>query len=218
MNAPTWAVIPSDGRPYLADCLSSLSGQVDGIVVVANGPLRESGVPGTVTVEDTGTDRNISRWWNLGLAAVEHEAQRVRAPRWNALVVNDDIIAPPNLAISLAAALRSTGAALAYPSQHDNEARLHTEAAPVPLEHRITGYAWMLRGETQLRADETLVWWYGDDDLDWRARTAGGAALVPGCAVEHRAPNGYTTAFPELAGQAGRDRATFITKWQQAPH
>ena len=37
MTPKTWAVVPSNGRHYLTGCLDSLSGQVEGIVLVANG-------------------------------------------------------------------------------------------------------------------------------------------------------------------------------------
>jgi hypothetical protein len=76
----------------------------------------------------------------------------------------------------------------------------------------------MLRGESELRLDESMAWWYSDDDLDWQARQQGGALLVPGIPVQHLCPNGSTNERPELQEQAGRDRQTFITKWGKAPH
>jgi hypothetical protein len=214
---PTWAVIPSAGRDLLQDCIASLVGQVDGIVIVANGELRGRRTAGTVTVDDTGTGRNISRWWNLGIDHVERRMILDGVGRWNTLVVNDDVVAPPNLAGALAHTMRNTTAVLAYPNQHDGFGTVWTRAEPVNLFHRITGYAYMLRGEIRLRLDESMAWWYSDDSLDWEAREAGGAALVPGCAVEHRRPNGYMHVHPELGAQAGRDRQTFQTKWGRTP-
>lgn len=213
----TWAVVPSDGRDYLTACLASLRAQVDGIVVVANGALRGGMVTGAYVVDDTGTDRNISRWWNIGIDTVARSMPAQGVEEWNVLVVNDDVVAPAGLVARLGEALRSGPAVLAYPNQHDKTAALHVRAEPVSLFHRITGYTFMLRGESGLRADEDLVWWYGDDDLDWRARQAGGAVLVPGCPVLHLAPNGYTAAHPDLQEQAGRDRAVFAAKWGATP-
>jgi hypothetical protein len=107
---------------------------------------------------------------------------------------------------------------LAYPDQAGGRAEiLHTQAAPVPLSQRITGYAFMLRGEAGLRADESLVWWAGDDDLGLQAQAAGGALLVPGIPVEHRAPDVQTNASPVLTAQAGRDMDTFVAKWGVRP-
>lgn len=115
--------------------------------------------------------------------------------------------------------MRSTTAVLAYPDQCGGRQQvLHTAAEPVDLRQRITGYAFMLRGEHGQRFDEDLAWWYGDDSADWAAREQGGALLVPGIPVEHRCPNVSTVERPELAEQAGRDRQTFITKWGKAPH
>lgn len=221
----TWAVVPSCGRPMLDDLIASLVTQVYDVIVVANNwernddpiTLETLGLP--VQVVRGGDDRNISRWWNLGLDAVTKHANWLGDTEWNALVLNDDVVCPPSLVDALSNAMRSTTAVLAYPDQCGGQQQiLHTEAAPVDLRQRIAGYAWMLRGETGLRADESMAWWFGDDDVDWRAREAGGALLVPGTPVEHRLPNGYTEAVPALAEQAGRDRETFVTKWGRAPH
>lgn len=226
MTAPTWAVVPSDGRASLLDCISSLHHQVDGVIVVVNGADRdrvtravETLEPlGVTAVHDPGTDRNISRWWNLGIDRAARLALRTGAGTWNTLVVNDDTTAPANLTATLASALRATGAAMAYPNQHDSHETVWRAAEPVNLAHRITGFCFLLRGENRLlRADENLVWWYGDDDLDWRARQQGGAALVSGCAVGHHEPNGYTNAHPELQEQTARDRETFHIKWGRTP-
>jgi hypothetical protein len=114
--------------------------------------------------------------------------------------------------------MRTTAAILAYPDQHKGHRQiLHTRAEPIPLTQRITGFAYMLRGEAGLRLDESIAWWYSDDDLDWTARERGGALLVPGLGVEHRDPNGSTNARRELQEQAARDRQTFANKWGRTP-
>ncbi len=215
MTAKTWAVVPSNGRDYLRGSLQSLQDQVEGIVVVANGDFRPVGLgPGGRVVYDPGTDRNISRWWNLGL---EEVARMAGEQPWNALIVNDDVICPPHLAEALAAKLDHYGACLAYPNQWDDLEIVWYRAEPVNLHHRITGYAFMLSGASGLRLDESLVWWAGDDDLDWRAREAGGAVLVPGCSVTHLAPNGSLIDHPELQVQTGKDMETFKRIWGRTP-
>ena len=227
MSGPrAWAVVPSNGRPYLDELIASLVEQVYDVIVIANTWQRDSspsvletgGLPVCV-VEDEREDRNISRWWNLGLDLVARHAGWLGDTEWDVLVVNDDVVCPPGFVGTLSGRMRATSAVCAYPDQAGGQQEiLHTVAAPVPLPQRITGYAFMLRGETGLRADESLVWWYGDDDLDWRARQEGGALLVPGIPVEHRAPDVQTNASPELTAQAGRDRETFIAKHGKAPH
>jgi GT2 family glycosyltransferase len=140
-------------------------------------------------------------------------------PKWNVLILNDDVVCPPNLVERLSERMRATNAVLAYPDQFGGtEEILHEKADPVPMDRRITGYAYMLRGENRTRLDERFGWWYGDDDLDWRCRQLGGSLLVPGCAVEHKFPNALTNANPDLQKQTAIDRQTFIDKWGRAPH
>jgi len=220
-----WAVVPSNGRPYLDDLIVSLAGQVYDVIVVANQWQRDGspavletlGYPVCV-VEDGSEDRNISRWWNLGLDLVARHAGWLGESEWDVLVVNDDVVCPSGFMETLSSRMRATSAVCAYPDQAGGQAEiLHTAPAPVPLSQRIAGYAFMLRGESGLRADESLVWWFGDDDIDWRARQQGGALLVPGIPVEHRAPDVQTNASPELTAQAARDRQTFEAKWGKVP-
>ncbi|MFD4596705.1 glycosyltransferase family 2 protein [Streptomyces sp. NPDC058464] len=226
-----YAVIPTRNRPgMLADCIDSLlaSPQVCGVVVIDNGstpPVDTCRWEKWVTVLRWPQDPpNISKLWNLGLDWVAADIQRLQDrggsgwETWDVLVVNDDVVCPPDFVHTLGKRMRATGAAMAYPDQAGgSEEILHTEPGPVPLGQRITGYAFMLRGETGLRADESLAWWFGDDDLDWRARQQSGALLVPGIPVEHRAPDVQTNARPELVEQTRRDRETFINRWGKAP-
>jgi len=214
----TWAVIPSNGRDFLYECLDAISPQVHGVIVVANGnaPKTISDFKSNVlVVKDHNDDMNISRWWNKGLDVVSGIAGI--HDQWDVLVLNDDVIVPHNFVEFIGSAMRSCSAAIAYPNQHDSHRAFWREPGPVNLFWRITGYAFMMRGELGLRFDEQLVWWYGDDDIDWQARTKGGSYLVPGCPVEHRAPNGTMNAIPSLHVQAGHDRQTFINKWGKAP-
>lgn len=211
MTLPTWAVVPSEGRDLLYDCLASLYGQVDGIVIVANNGFTADDVTDVTIVHDTAPDRNISRWWNLGLDAVQQLATARAADRWNTLVVNDDLALEQGSVARLAAALRGRTSTLAFPGP---ASRVLTE----PGGERITGYCFMLRGENALRADERYAWWYGDNNLDWTARAAGGTVTVPGIGMVHADPNGYTNRIPALAAQAGRDRDTFLATWGRLPH
>lgn len=210
---PTIAVIPSNGRSHLKQCISSLVYQVDRIVVIQNGPDPIEH-PNTSVVSDPGSDMNISRWWNLGIDYAENTSN---TEKWNTLVVNDDVVACHNLVETLSREMRMNSSVLCYPNQWDNHRVLHRSVGPVDLHHRVTGYCFMLRGEAKLRLDERFVWWYGDDDLDWTARRLGGSLLVPWCKVEHKLPNGTMMAHPELHAQVSQDRETFIQKWGYAP-
>lgn len=217
------AVIPTRNRhDLLADCINSVVDQVDSVIVLDNlsdPPIDPGPWHGKVGVAALPIDPpNISTLWNVGISLADSQAHRIEADRWDIAVLNSDVVVPPGWVETLSAAMRSTTAVLAYPDQHGGTRQiLHTKAEPIDLRQRITGYAFMLRGEHGLRFDETLAWWFGDDDGDWRAREEGGALLVPGIPVEHRCPNGSMYERPELQEQAGRDRATFEAKWGRTP-
>jgi GT2 family glycosyltransferase len=216
------AVIPTrDRNDLLDDCINSVIDQVDTVIVVdnlSNPPIDIDPWHGKVRCVWVPLDPpNISTLWNIGLALAD--GARRGATQWDIAVLNSDVTVPPGWISTLSTAMRSTTAVLAYPDQHGGTQQiLHTKAGPIDLRQRITGFAYMLRGEAGLRLDESMAWWYSDDDLDWTAREHGGALLVPGLAVEHRCPNGSMYERPELSEQAGRDRHTFIAKWGKAPH
>jgi hypothetical protein len=217
------AVIPTrDRHDMLADCINSVVDQVDRVIVIDNlssPPIDPEPWHGKVGVVSVPIDPpNISTLWNVGLALTDASAHVEQADRWDIAVLNSDVVVPAGWIDALSTAMRATTAVLAYPDQHGGRQQiLHTKAGPIDLRQRITGYAYLLRGETGLRLDESLAWWYGDDNLDWEAREKGGALLVPGLAVEHRCPNGSMYERPELQEQAGRDRATFAAKWGRTP-
>lgn len=217
------AVIPArDRHDLLTDCLHSVVDQVDRVIVIDNGshpPIDPEPWHGKIGVVRVPMDPpNISTLWNVGITLADSQAHRAGTDQWDIAVLNSDVVVPPGWIDTLSTAMRSTTAVLAYPDQHGGRQQiLHTRAEPIDLRQRITGYAYMLRGEAGLRLDEDLAWWFGDDSLDWTAREEGGALLVPGIPVEHRCPNVSTTERPELAAQAGRDRETFRTKWGRTP-
>ena len=206
----------------LADCIDSVVDQVDRVIVIdnqSNPPIDLEPWHGKAGVVSVPIDPpNISTLWNVGLALVDASAHQQGHDRWDIAVLNSDVVVPAGWVEALSQAMRATPAVLAYPDQHGGrEQLLHTKAEPVDLRQRITGYAYLLRGEAGLRLDESMAWWYSDDDLDWRARISGGALLVPGAPVEHRCPNGSMYDRPELGEQAGRDRETFARKWGRTP-
>lgn len=224
MTAPyRAAVIPArDRHDMLADCIRSVIDQVDTVFVVdnlSNPRIDPEPWNGKVRVVWAPLDPpNISVLWNIGITLAATHAARADASQHDVAVLNSDVTVPSGWIDSLSTAMRSTTAVLAYPDQHGGQQQiLHTRAEPVDLRQRITGFAYMLRGEAGLRLDESLAWWYGDDDVDWRAREMGGALLAPGLAVEHRCPNLSTNERPELGAQAGRDRQTFAAKWGRTP-
>lgn len=216
-RVPTYAVIPTYQRwGWLYDCIGSLHNQVEHFIVLDNNDVEmQPGeyLPKTTVVPYAKRPPNISEMWNIGIDFFS----TVEDTEWNILIVNDDVVCPDNLVFTLETALRDSSAALAYPNQFTDEAILHTVAKPTPFEKKIAGFCFMLRGEQGLRLDESLVWWFGDDDLDWTCRQLGGSYMVPGCRVEHRDPDGNTKRNPLLTAQAVRDQARFKQKWGRIP-
>lgn len=222
------AVIPTRNRHImLKNCIESIVHQVDAIVVVDNlsqpplffDPIYHGSTTEMHVVRIDIDPPSISQLWNIGIMIATKNAELYGASEFDIAVLNSDVIIPAMWMSRMSKLMRNTTAVLAYPDQFNGSLNmLHTEAKPINLYHRITGYAYVLRGEAGLQLDESMRWWYSDDDLDWTARQKGGSLLVTGCAVQHLDPNGSTNARPELQEQARRDRETFINKWGRAPH
>jgi hypothetical protein len=213
----TWAVVCSKGRPdVLHKCLASIAPQVTAIVFVDNNDQPE---PVSVLTYDRmiynswmpGFPPNLSKLINNGLHLVDGHARR---PEWNVVLLNDDVTVPPGWVESLAGPLRAGPAALAYTDRIGRGEQVLMTAPPGNPQESMTGWACMLRGELGIRWDETLQWWYGDNDLDLRCRLEhGGVLAVPGEIPFHSHPSSQTFASVELSQQAHRDGVTFAEKW-----
>lgn len=211
----TWTVITTHNRhTELAALLSDIDPEFTIVVDNRSDPPVDVNVRGVIYAD---IEPNISRLWNLGLDDVTYLARGVH----NVAILNDDLRMEPDLLPRLAGVLREQEAAIAFPDTHGilkpGEVDFLTQARPHNLFYRMTGFCFMLRGELNMRADESLVWWYGDDDLEWRAATNGGVARVGGGGLTHLHPNESVTVNAQLAEQAAKDRETFIAKWGQPP-
>lgn len=211
----TWAIIPSRSRPReLADLVTRLLAEdARGVVVVDNGyeaPRRFDDERVTVLHDDE-QPPNLSRMWNTALDEVSRRTRGV--DEWNVALLNDDAGVPPGWVAAVTTALRSNGAAAACTGPV-NRVTLKT-AHDRELATRMCPWAFVLRGELGLRADERLRWWWGDTDLDWQARLAGGVVIIPGHPVTNAYANSTTTG--ELLVQSGRDGEEFARKWGSRP-
>jgi hypothetical protein len=219
---PLFAVIPSCCRlQELTNLVKTLVEDGVHVIIVNTGydtadlHGRGLGTPEnpTMIICDDREPKNISRWWNVGLDMAEswnkgltHYADE--PGDFVVAVLNDDIKIQKGFVRALSDAIFGHDAAAAAPDVWGwHTPRLYTKAVGSPM----PGFAFALRGSKKLRADESLVWWYGDNDLSWQAMEAGGLVTVPGLYLEHLYPNSTTTG--ELAEQAGRDRETFREKW-----
>lgn len=219
-DRPRFAVIPTRNRPeVLMDCLHSIQSQVDEVIVINNGddPIRE--LPHSVIeFRNPMQPVNLSRLWNQGLNLAERRVtsqfgfQGVSS--WDVAILNDDAVVPPGWFGRVSHVMHQVGAAAGC-SGPVRQPLVRTKAGPVPLHTRMQGWAFILAGELNIRADERLLWWFGDDDLDWKARQQGGMVMVPGFPVEHRSANSNMT--PDLHAQTGLDAQTFKEIWGEMP-
>lgn len=218
---PRYAVITTHNRPEeLGRLVNQLLPQLDYVVIVDNAsepavdPLRYG--PYVLVIRDMEQPPNLYRLWNVGLIAVSMHAHDAHYAEWNVAVFNDDADVPPGWYDVVAEALRSGPYLAASTASHQavHEKRVMTQRGG-SLTQRMCPWAFVTRGEAELRGDEDFRWWYGDTDFEWRCREGGGVIMVPGPTVNNTLAN--STTVGELAVQAGRDGETFKRKWGHLP-
>lgn len=200
MTVPTAGSRPELLNALIRDCGIPRENVV--IVVTRPGVTLPDGVR---LVEDLGPP-NIQRWWNLGI----NEAERLGASA--VAVLNDDITLTPQTLPSLHEQLIATGAAIASPAREEFGPGLHKRPL-IPYEPRLWGSIWMLRLDSGLRPDERYVWWYGDNDLDIRARKSFGGVLSVDVEYRHVHPGEGTALNPHLQVQSDRDGELFESQY-----
>lgn len=215
-----FAVIVTHNRAeHLARCVAAIAPQVDMVLVVDNASDPPAEVPASLTnvlvVQDGEQPPNLSRLWNLGLDTIEKH-KPAGWTTWDVAVLNDDAEPPAGWMTAVSTAMRELRAVAGCSvGSATSGVQLHGPASTPSVYTRLTGWAFVLRGEAHLRADERLRWWCGDDDLSAKARNSGGLVRVPG----HLVPNACAdqTTRGALAEQAATDMATFVEIWGQRP-
>jgi len=209
-QAPTYVVVASKSRRgMLTRLLEQLKPQVAGCFVYDNGytpPLRDS-------IEAHGWP--LHRMWNDGLAQAEKAAG---GKPHNVLIINDDVEVEGHCAALLDGALRASDDHwVAYPNWHGADIPLGAAVEtsnPEMAGQTMSGWCFMLRGETGLRFDEQFEWWYGDSDLQRKVEQGGGKVVcVGGCHAIHHDPLRSTVDDPDRLAQARADEARFAAKW-----
>lgn len=225
-----YAVILAHNRPAeTLDLLNAIKPQVDMTWIIDNAsdpPAFEwfTGQPeitdDVIFVRDSTQPPNLAKFMNLGLDQVQlWQARVVSAPSpWKVAIFNDDAWVPEGWFDAVATAMDQVGAAAGCSSPFPGLAQEIFKVTPdADAVNRMFGPAFILRGETKIRADENMKWWFQDTDLDWQARQQGGMIVVPGHTPKHLYPNQSTVENPILGEQAGRDRETFRQKWGWCP-
>lgn len=220
-----YAIILTHNRPtMLRDCVASIAPQVDAVVVVDNAsepPVRAEDLPlagtGGFVLGVATQPPNLAALWNLGLDLVTGWQGDQPGP-WPIAILCDDSVVPDGWFTAVTAAMATTGAVAGcsnpWGRQHPPQVKTGPDSDIIG---RMPGWAFILDGSKNLRADETMHWWWLDTDLDWQARTAGGMVMIGGFPVPNRLPNDYTNRKPELTERAGRDAEAFTAKWGWRP-
>lgn len=226
MSIPRFAVITTRGeRPTeLAECYNAAHAQVTygppgcHVVVVDNSDhgVRVGTGVGIPMVWDPHQPPNLSRLWNRGLNRVATMARDLGLQQWNVAVLNDDAVIDEDWFGTLSLAMRANDCVAAGFGPVGRQV-IHRTPGQTALHERMPGWAFLLAGEYQLRADETLHWWCGDNDLDMQARQAGGTLIQPGDQVKHYYPDQSTATRPELQARTGVDMTIFVQKWGFRP-
>ena len=197
-----FVTIPTAGAhpELLGDLIRDCGLPPEHIIIVATKPGVE--LPeGVVRVDEFG-ERNIQRWWSLGIDEAERRGATAVA------VLNDDIRVSKATLPMLHEALLNTGAAIASPARSEFKRGLHRRPL-IPYVPRIWGSIWVLDLATGLRPNPKFVWWYGDNDLDIRARRSHGGVVLVDVDYEHVHPSTATFRSPELLALTELDAVTF---------
>lgn len=235
MQVKHFVVIPTHNRPYeLAALLNRIP--VSAYVLVIDNASEPSitgdaGFKGDMfdkflgrrirVIRDEEQPPNLSRLWNIGL----NWADGFQDPVFNehfVTILNDDAMIEPHYFEAVDAAFRHTDAAITFPNRGMLAAKgtmLHREAprTPVPLNQRLTGWCFTLRGSIGLRADERLRWWCGDNDLEMQAMEHGGTVMLQDTYVQNLYADISTVTSDALSRQTKLDMATFVEKWGFRP-
>lgn len=224
--APRFAVVPTHNRPQrLASLVAALGTQVDTIIVLDNasdpptdwGQLAALAPQATVeVVREPEQPPNLSRFWNILFDRCAKLAGDRGQETWDVAVFNDDAVVPYGWFDACSTFLRGHEKAVAA---HTGTVPVHRrellDEYPFPRDKRMCPWAFMVKGEAGLRSDESMRWWFFDDDFCRQAIDAGGVLAVPGPLVINAEAVQSTTGV--LAEQAQIDQATFEAKWGGLP-
>jgi glycosyltransferase involved in cell wall biosynthesis len=216
-----YALIVTYNRPQLlVRCVEAIRDQVDLIMIVDNSTedlIRKDRIGAHVMVMRYQMQPpNLSLFWNMGLRAIEHTAHTRGQKEWDVAVLNDDAIPPPGWFVVVSDAIRKHNAVAGCSGgPTGSDPVVYGPEAQPAVHTRLAGWAFVLRGEHALRADERFKWWCGDDDLSMQARNAGGLVVVPGMGVPNTEAD--STTVGTLMTQSAIDMQSFVDKWGKRP-
>lgn len=197
-----FCVIPTRGdrNDQLEALVSNAAEAPERAIIIKTAPGIQTPAD-TLSIEDLGP-RNIHRWWNRGID-LAHELGAT-----SVAVLNDDVKISRHSLQEMSRLLHNTGATLATPG---SEVALFRQKRPQI--RRLHGFAWMLNPKHELRPDEDFHWYFGDDDLEIRARRRFMGLVTVPVEFEHLYPGHSTVSSPELMQQINRDEILFRRKY-----
>lgn len=244
-EVPRFAVVPTHNRPErLRALVASLAGQCDHVVVLDNASsppvdeevLSRAAAPAKMTVlRDPEQPPNLSRFWNVMFDECRDEAPRTKSEiglgptaipeyvdgqvlPYDVAVLNDDAVVPPGWFDICSTVLRGHESAVIA---HTGTVPIHRheliDAYPYPREKRMCPWAFVVKGELGIRSDESMRFWFFDDDFNRAAIDAGGVLAAPGPLVINAYAVQSTMQSEVLQDQTVRDRETFVAKWGGMP-
>ena len=200
--------IPTAGaHPDLLDEIIRNAGlPAERIILVRTSPSVR--LPSCCTVIDDFGPPNIQRWWNVGIREAAAKAGAAVA------VMNDDCRIGIGALASLFRALKSSRATISSPAR-PGESAGHFKGLSLPYHPVLQGSLWMLDLKAALRPDEDFVWWFGDNDIDIRARRDFRGVVTCEIEFEHLF-SGEGTAESDWLTTAGQlDEKTYEAKYAQ---
>ena len=236
-----YAVIPTHNRhDDLAELLGTIPTDVEVLVIdnASTPSIQDESDTGGV-VRDFAIHRdeeqppNLSRLWNIGIdwahARHRHAGHAptdpikgyVGADEYAVAILNDDVVLPPGFFSYMARELTAHDVDIAFPGSVGLLCYANKDKPFPGVGLRLTGWCFVVRGSSGLRADESLRWWCGDDDLQAQAVRNGRGTVAVQLPVDmakgllHKHPDESTTGV--LREQTEKDMATFVDKWGQRP-
>lgn len=231
-----YAVIPTHNRHAdLAELLASIPPSVEVLVIdnASTPPVEYNAefrhARHIAVHRDEQQPPNLSRLWNIGLDWAERRyragcklpVEFSQGDDWAVAILNDDVVLPPGFLELMAHELLVHDVDIAFPGGIGEQCYVNTNAPFPGVGLRLTGWCFVVRGSSGLRADESLRWWCGDDDLQAQAVVNGRGTVRVGMFAHqakgllHKHPDESTTGV--LREQTNVDMSTFIEKWGQRP-
>lgn len=188
-----------DDPGVLADLVRDSGVPGDRIIIIRTDPRATT--PENVRVIHDFGDINIHRWWNTGI----QKAQALGAS--SVAVLNDDIEIPEGTLDQLHSALHQTGATIATPGK---QFAIHKRS--MQPDRFLVGSLWVINPHHGLRPSEDFRWFFGDDDLDIRARVKFSGIVTVPTDFKHLRPGHATDSSATLQALVREDERLFIRR------